>query len=788
MTINDSSKLPLQLHVKLHEARSLDARDEDTGASDPYVVCRLGKRHHRSRIIKRSLDPRWNEAFRLPGDDIEGQELDIQVYDYDYGLPDDFLGNLSIDLSSLKIDEEKDEWYPLNGGSGDIRISLKLTHESPEKLKGEAYAAGVNFSAVRPWAGAIFPPSTFDPTSVKAEPAAELQLSHAYGYRARNCRNNVRLITSTNNVIYHTASLGIVHSMARNSQTIYQGHESAEILSLATDPSNKYVATGDQATVYNNNNKQVFIKVWEVEKPGETVASLTCVPNMAGVVSMAFSAGEGKYIAAVGSDSTHMVSIFDWRKGGEPLCSVPGHSDKVLELVFHPTDPHTFITVGVKHIKFWTYDPVANTLDARKGIFGKLGEIQPLLSATFVDDKTVVTGCHNGDIYTWSLDSHKVISVAEKAHEGSVFATAARAGVGILTGGKDGRLVLHVAGAKPRVAYHDTSSNTAIRAISWDGNQVAIGYDDSSIMVLRGMDAILANEGNAEARRLVEAHSTVNNAEVWGLAMHPEAPECITVSEDMRVIRWDLENRHPMISLQLDRPLRTCAYHPSGNQVAIGATSDHVFIVEANQLIPQRELHEEGGRSTDVEHPLKYSPDGKYLAVGGVKDDNGVGVYDTSNWKLVGVCSGHSSHVIHLDWSADSKYLQTNSMEHELLFWSIPSCEQITKSSDMSDTDWESFELTMAWPTVGIWEPGMHGRDINAVSRNADRNLLISGNDFSQVGLHTYPCYQEKMPSQKYRGHASHVTAVGFTADNQWAVSVGGLDGTLLQWKIVPKA
>lgn len=581
--------------------------------------------------------------------------------------------------------------------------------------------------------------------------------------------------------------------MARNRQSIYTGHESAEILALSTDPSGKYAATGDQVTVYNKEkSKQVYIKVWEVSNPNETLATLNCPSTMTGVVSLGFSAvndaGESQYIAAVSSDSNHILALFDWRKSGEPLCTTSGHSDKVLELVFHPTNPNRFVTVGKNHIKFWAYDPATNQLDAKKGVFGKQGVLQPLLSATFVDDNTVATGCHNGDVYIWNVETREITNVVKGAHEGPVYATSSRPGVAFLTSGKDGRLMLHLPGAAPRLAYQDEATPAGIRAISWDGNQVALGYDDSSILIIDGMDAIVANEGAAEARRLVEAHNTRDNAEVWGIAMHPTASQCVTVSEDMRVISWDLENRFPMMSLQLDRHLRTCAYHPSGMEIAIGATSDHVFIVNAEQLAPKRELHEAGGRQTEVEHPLKYSPDGKYLAVGGMKDGNGVGIYDTSSWKLIGVCSGHSSHVIHLDWSSDSKYLQTNSMEHELLFWSIPSCEQIIKSSDMSDTDWETFELTMAWPTVGIWEPGMHGRDINAVARNPERNLLISGNDFSQVGLHTYPCHQENMPSIKYRGHASHVTAVGFTADNQWAVSVGGLDGTLLQWKVVPKA
>lgn len=71
-------------------------------------------------------------------------------------------------------------------------------------------------------------------------------------------------------------------------------------------------------------------------------------------------------------------------------------------------------------------------------------------------------------------------------------------------------------------------------------------------------------------------------------------------------------------------------------------------------------------------HELKYSPDGAHLAVG--SNDNSVDIYGVvQRYKKVGECIGSNSFITHMDWSTDSKYLQTNDGSGRRLFYRMPS-------------------------------------------------------------------------------------------------------------------
>uniref|UniRef100_A0A8C2X5Y5 Extended synaptotagmin 1 n=1 Tax=Cyclopterus lumpus TaxID=8103 RepID=A0A8C2X5Y5_CYCLU len=57
------------------------------GKSDPYVKINIGGETFTSQIIKSNLNPTWNEMYELPG-----QDLQMEVFDKDMDMKDDFMG------------------------------------------------------------------------------------------------------------------------------------------------------------------------------------------------------------------------------------------------------------------------------------------------------------------------------------------------------------------------------------------------------------------------------------------------------------------------------------------------------------------------------------------------------------------------------------------------------------------------------------------------------------------------------------------------------------------------
>ncbi|XP_067463589.1 multiple C2 and transmembrane domain-containing protein 1-like isoform X2 [Thunnus thynnus] len=120
-----------QLDIVLKKGNNLAIRDR-TGTSDPYVKFKIaGKEVFRSKTIHKNLNPVWEERVSLLVETLR-DPLYVKVFDYDFGLQDDFMGSAYLYLESLEHQRTldvtldlKDPQYPEHDlGSLELAVTL----------------------------------------------------------------------------------------------------------------------------------------------------------------------------------------------------------------------------------------------------------------------------------------------------------------------------------------------------------------------------------------------------------------------------------------------------------------------------------------------------------------------------------------------------------------------------------------------------------------------------------------------------------------------------------------
>ena len=632
----------------------------------------------------------------------------------------------------------------------------------------EARGGGDEFAAVKPYIGAIREPSGWHAApSMKEAPRATAAVSFAHGYRSSGCRSNLFYAGGPQRMVFHTAALGVVQDVGSHRQWFNQEHAD-DILCLAVHPEGHTVATGEQG-------KRPAIVLWDANS-GSTLQVIKGF-HRRGVCALSFS-GSGALLASVGLDDDHSIAVHRV-EDGSMVASGKGDRGKILSLAFCGED--AMVSVGKRHVKFWTLKRGAGELASKKGIFGKKARCNVVVSAAYVG-ADAVTGQADGSVYLWKDRNCKAVRRGVHAEAVNTLA-AITPGDGVpgalVSGGKDGLVVLWDESLAPvwQASLHHLPEEhrsllPVVRSVSAAGGKVLVGTLGAEIIEL----SVAVGEDSYEATRLAEGHYA---GEVWGLAAHPTMDYVATAGDDATVRVWDTVGKRQVHCRQLEGKARAVAYSPA-------ATNVHVAVALFTGVVSvfSEDLAEEIASSKVSDRwiqTLKYSPDGRTLAVGA--HDRSIYLLETNAYSRRVVCRGHSSYITNLDWSCDSQYLQSTCGAYELLFWRADSGRQIRASSDLRDTPWQTWTCTLGWPVQYIWPPGSDGTDINAVDRHQGE-LLATADDAGKLKLFKYPVAVEGASFHEYGGHASHVTNVRFSHDGRSIYTAGGKDRTLVQWRV----
>ncbi|XP_012495852.1 PREDICTED: echinoderm microtubule-associated protein-like 5 [Propithecus coquereli] len=564
-------------------------------------------------------------------------------------------------------------------------------------------------------------------------------------------------------LVGHCAAVNVVDFDSKYCPSLVTGPSQ----SVARVPVNLFAVSMDTTTAPS-------IHIWDAVNK-QTLSILRCYHSK-GVCSVSFSA-TGKLLLSVGLDPEHTITIWRWQEGAK-IASRAGHNQRIFVAEFRPDSDTQFVSVGVKHVKFWTL--VGRALLSKKGLLSTLQDarMQTMLAVAFGANNLTFTGTISGDVCVWK--DHILCRIVARAHNGPVFAmyTTLRDGL-IVTGGKE-----RPSKEGGAVKLWDQELRRC-RAFRLETGQVT----DCVRSVCRGKGKILVGTRNAEIIEVGEKNAACNilvnghvDGPIWGLATHPSRDFFLSAAEDGTVRLWDIADKKMLNKVNLGHAARTVCYSPEGDMVAIGMTNGEFIILLVSSL-------KIWGKKRDRRcaiHDIRFSPDSRYLAVG--SSENSVDFYDLTlgpTLNRISYCKDIPSFVIQMDFSADSRHLQVSSGCYKRHVYEVPSGKHLMDHAAIDRITWATWTSILGEEVMGIWSRHAEKADVNCACVSHSGISLVTGDDFGMVKLFDFPCPEKFAKHKRFLGHSPHVTNIRFTSGDRHVISAGGDDCSLFVWKCV---
>ena len=673
---------------------------------------------------------------------------------------------------------------------GDDEDDLFATSDASSKAE---------FMAVKPWLGAIVAPSKA-PKADSTPPDSHLKLEWVHGYRAFDSRSNL-VYNAVGDIVYPAAAVVVVYTSKGRKQRHFTGHND-DIRCLAQHPTNaNLIATGQNSTIIKGKSSPCYVCVFD-STDFTKQWTLRLDQSDRAVRSVTFT-GCGKYLVTVSNDDNHTLKVWDW-EAGKLLTSAKGDASPIFQVRGNHKDFSEVVTVGKRHAMFWTWDASAGKLSGKRA--SSAGQPLTFYSVAFSEKGYACLGCEDGGVYVYS--GGKPAKTFPKLHDGKVLTIDYYAG-GIVTGGAD--CVVNVLDKRMEVSKKVVLSEK-VSSVHISDEDLLIGT--MGAQVYQCLDwAHNEHEGEGDLDLITQGHS---DGELWALALSPDNKTYCTVGEDNMLAVWDTtthkcqrrsivsdkRGKKPKIlraSTTSTHPVNQCAravaISPNNKHVVIGQNSGEVSVYDYKslKLITSADLNRYGKRQVKEQkdnwiQTLQFSPSGHAVAVG--THGSVVVLLDPNDgYKAKGLMKSSNSFLTHLDWSDDSRYIQTNDGAYELLYYSVDeddldAVKQVTSASSMRDVHWATQTCVLGWGVQGVYDGSQGGYEVASVDVSGDGKLCVSGDDRGMVNLYRYPVLKGAKSTGAHC-HSSHVTTVRFSSDEKFVLSTGGHDLTIMQWALI---
>lgn len=585
----------------------------------------------------------------------------------------------------------------------------------------------------------------FDLNQQPEVPYHKLILDWVYGYRGKDCRQNLYYLP-TGEIVYFTAAVAVLHNVDFSLQRHYLEHTS-EIKSMALHPNKLLIATGQSGSM--EKNAMPHIRIWN--SVSLTTMGVLGIGHFTGPINcLAFCRSEnGSLLVAIEDYTEKIMTVWNWQSGGESgvkitetKCSV----DPIVACEFNPLDKSQIITAGKTHIAFWTFDHTGAY--KKMGIFDTRDKPKYVTCISFTQSGDIVTGDTNGNIAIFGRGTNTIIrllryvlmtvtlitffkqkNIYRKIHDGPVFTLCALRNSGFISGGgKDGKIVLF---------QDNLSSSNAVYTIEphFGGVRVVTQGRGAVLFIGTTRNCILMGQlEDTEFTPLVMGHV----GEVNALSCGSKLGQFITGGYDRLLQCWDSLTHTVVWSKDIEEPIQCCAVSPADNITIIvggGSGKWSVYNGETRELVAQ---YFDG---SDVITTVKFSPSGQYVAIG--SRDSGIYVYEigkqSKKFSKIGKCAGHTGSILAIDWTIDDMHMRSNSTSIEVLHWNPHLCRQITNASSVSELQWATQSCILTFETIGIWPENAEDYDVVSAAKSDDSSTLVAGNSNGLIQVYNYP-------------------------------------------------
>ena len=234
------------------------------------------------------------------------------------------------------------------------------------------------------------------------------------------------------------------------------------------------------------------------------------------------------------------------------------------------------------------------------------------------------------------------------------------------------------------------------------------------------------------------------------IAAHPTEALVASAGSDLTLRLWGLRQKQMVAMRRLPAAAAALAFSAGGELLAAALHGGGVLLLEAHRLavLPVDLMAGLPAGAWRTSRALGFSPDGAVLAVG--TDAGSIELFVAGGgWERLGSCQAHVAPVASLDWSEGGAELQSNSTEHELLFWNARSCTQLPAAATQA-VRWSTAHCRVAWGVKGAIGRHAHPDHLLATCRAHGGGTLACADAFGTLCLLAFPAVSPTAAQRRY--------------------------------------